>query len=391
MLKEKIESYIVESNWYESTKSFEHLNLKDELLRGIYSYGFEKLSAIQQKAIKPIILGKDLIVIACSGLGKTYTYILAILAAIDETVNQCQALIIIPTRELACQIPTIIEQIANYYHVTSCICVGGAGSLSLKDCLRILKEGVQVVVGTAGRISEMILKNFIDLRHFKILVFDEIDEIVCRGFEDQINSIIKSVPPKAQLCMFSSTIFPELTTLKKSYMKNPISITMKKEELALEGVFHFYIKIQDEKSKYLTLLDICEKLDKGCAVVYLNRIESRWQDRGVGCSYISGENFKSNKEMYFNKFNTDSDTCLLVENRFSNDIDVIQANLVINYEMPPYYSIYLKRVGFTEIYGRKRIAINFLSKTDEKTLANFLTNNNISIMELPKDFENLLV
>ena len=163
---------LIESNWDETVESFDDMGLKDQLLRGIYSYGFERPSVIQQKGIKPIILGRDSIAQAQSGTGKTATFTIGLLQAIDTSVRQCQSLILAPTRELAQQITRVVSQIGDYMKIKCHACIGGT---VVREDIRILEQGVHVVVGTPGRVFDMMQRKHLSTNYLKIFILDEAD------------------------------------------------------------------------------------------------------------------------------------------------------------------------------------------------------------------------
>merc|ERR1711981_546010 len=165
---------ISESNWNEACATFDEMNLKEDLLRGIYAYGFEKPSTIQQRGIVPIVRGHDTIAQAQSGTGKTATFTIGVLQRVDLNVKQCQALILAPTRELA-----------NQSHKVVC----SIGDSKVADDIDMLRRGVHIVVGTPGRVFDMIERRALDVRAVKVFVLDEADEMLSRGFTDQIYDV----------------------------------------------------------------------------------------------------------------------------------------------------------------------------------------------------------
>jgi translation initiation factor 4A len=175
---------VVETNWDEVVESFDDMALKDDLLRGIYAYGFEKPSAIQQRGIMPVLSGHDTIAQAQSGTGKTATFSISVLQLIDPKIKNTQALILAPTRELAQQIQKVVRALGDYLKITSHACVGGT---LIRDDIRILRDGAQVVVGTPGRVYDMINRKVLYLDDVKIFVLDEADEMLSRGFKEQVN------------------------------------------------------------------------------------------------------------------------------------------------------------------------------------------------------------
>ena len=183
--------------------SFDGLNINDNILRGIYAYGFEKPSAIQTKSIPTIIEGKDVIAQAQSGTGKTGAFSIGMLSRIDPELKRTQAIIILPTHELADQVLTVIKEISSYTDITNMLVVG---KTSVQQCMRDLDNNPQVIVGTPGRILDMILKHKLYTESVKMLIFDEADEILSYGFKDNIYNIVQSIPKETQICLFSATL-----------------------------------------------------------------------------------------------------------------------------------------------------------------------------------------
>ncbi|CAG0891930.1 unnamed protein product [Darwinula stevensoni] len=186
---------VIESNWDEVVEKFDDMNLKEDLLRGIYAYGFEKPSAIQQRAIIPCIRGHDVIAQAQSGTGKTATFSIAILQQIDTSLRECQALILAPTRELAQQIQKVVIALGDYMNAQCHACIGGT---DVRENVRKLELGMHVIVGTPGRVYDMISRRALRTNHIKIFVLDEADEMLSRGFKDQIYDVFKMLNSNIQ-------------------------------------------------------------------------------------------------------------------------------------------------------------------------------------------------
>jgi len=221
----------IESNWTETVESFDALELNEDLLRGIYAYGFEKPSAIQQKGILPLIRGRDSICQAQSGTGKTATFAIGVLQRIDIKNRTCQALLLAPTRELAQQIQKVVIQLGDFMQAQCHACIGGT---NVRDDIRKLQEGVHIVVGTPGRVYDMIDRRALRASDIKMFVLDEADEMLSRGFKDQIYDVFKFMPQKVQVCLFSATMPGDVHDITKHFMRDPVRILVKKDELTLE-------------------------------------------------------------------------------------------------------------------------------------------------------------
>jgi superfamily II DNA/RNA helicase len=211
--------------------SFDQMGIREDLLRGIYAYGFEKPSAIQQRAVMPIITGRDAIAQAQSGTGKTSMIALAVCQMIDTSTREVQALILSPTRELAAQTEKVILAIGDFMNVQAHACIGGK---SIGEDIRKLEHGVQVVSGTPGRVYDMIKRRTLRTRAIKLLILDESDEMLSRGFKDQIYDVYRYLPPDLQVVLVSATLPHEILEMTNKFMTDPVRILVKRDELTLE-------------------------------------------------------------------------------------------------------------------------------------------------------------
>lgn len=243
------------------------MDLKEDLLRGIYAYGFEKPSAIQQRAIMPCIKGLDVIAQAQSGTGKTATFSIAILQQIDVTINDCQALILAPTRELAQQIQKVVLSLGDYMQARCHACIGGT---LVREDLRKLEQGVHVVVGTPGRVYDMMTRGALNVRNLKMFVLDEADEMLSRGFKEQIYDVFRNLHKDVQVILLSATMPREVLDVTKCFMRSPVRILVRKEELTLEGIKQFFVFVEREDWKFDTLCDIYDTLTITQAVIFCN-------------------------------------------------------------------------------------------------------------------------
>jgi ATP-dependent RNA helicase len=210
--------------------TFDAMGLRDDLLRGIYSYGFEKPSAIQQRAIKPVLKGRDVIAQAQSGTGKTATFSISVLQSIDTQLRETQALVLSPTRELATQIQKVILALGDYMNVQCHACIGGT---NIGEDIRKLDYGQHVVSGTPGRVFDMIKRRNLRTRSIKLLVLDEADEMLNKGFKEQLYDIYRYLPPGAQVVLLSATLPHEILEMTSKFMTDPVRILVKRDELTL--------------------------------------------------------------------------------------------------------------------------------------------------------------
>ena len=255
------------ASYDEVHESFDEMGLHENLLRGIYAYGFEKPSAIQQRGIVPFCKGLDVIQQAQSGTGKTATFCSGILQQLDYGSLECQALVLAPTRELAQQIEKVMRALGDYLQVKVHACVGGT---SVRDDQRILMSGVHVVVGTPGRVFDMLRRHSLRPDCIKMFVLDEADEMLSRGFKDQIYDIFQLLPSAIQVGVFSATMPPEALEITRKFMSKPVRILVKRDELTLEGIKQFYVNVEKEDWKLDTLCDLYETLAITQSVIFVN-------------------------------------------------------------------------------------------------------------------------
>lgn len=391
-VQEEDDETLFESNWTETVNTFEELNLDTDLLRGIYGIGFVKPSVIQQKGILPVLKGRDTIAQAQSGSGKTATFSISVLQNIDKTDLKPQALIIAPTRELAMQIADVVSKLGYYLKVKVHLCVGGT---SVSDERNKLKEGCHVVVGTPGRIKDMITRQYLSTSFLKMLVVDEADEMLGMGFLEQINEIIKVIPPDCQIALFSATISPEIIKLTKDIMNDPAKILVKKENLTLEGIKQYYLSCSTDQNKYENLFEIFSNIDINQCIIYCNTKEKAKilaekmieSDYMVSC--ISSDLPQEKRNEIMKEFREGASRILVSTDLLARGIDVQQVGLVINFELPNKKENYIHRIGRSGRYGRRGVAINLVSQHEATYLMQIQEFYQTQISELPSDLSEL--
>ena len=388
------EEQIIESNWDESVASFDDMELHDDLLRGIYAYGFEKPSAIQQRGIIPILRGHDCIAQAQSGTGKTATFAISILQSINiKEVMGCQALVLAPTRELAAQIQKVIVALGDYLQAKVHACVGGT---AVREDIRKLQEGVHIVVGTPGRVHDMINRGALRLDDIKLFVLDEADEMLSRGFKDQIYDVFKFLPENIQVCLFSATMPSEVLDVTNKFMREPARILVKRDELTLEGIKQFFIAVEREEWKLDTLCDLYETLTITQAIIYCNtRRKVDWMTekmtaRDFTVSAMHGDMDQRERDLIMREFRSGSSRVLITTDLLARGIDVQQVSLVINYDLPTNRENYIHRIGRSGRFGRKGVAINFLTAGDVRYLRDIEQFYHTQIEEMPMDVADLI-
>ncbi len=383
---------LLDSNWTETVENFEDLNLKKDLLRGIFGFGFVKPSAIQQKAIKPIIMKKDIIAQAQSGSGKTATFVISMLQNIDHEDLKPQALIIAPTRELAIQIAEVVKSLGLYLKISVHLCTGGT---QISEDKKKLKEGVHLVVGTPGRIRDMMNRQILNPSYLKMLIIDEADEMLGLGFLDQINEIIKMIPPDCQICLFSATIPPEIIKLTENIMNDPAKILVKKENLTLEGIKQYYLSCSNDTNKYENLFEIFANIDVNQCIIYVNtkdkaeRLAQQMREKEFIVSCIHGSMEQEKRNAVMKEFREGASRILISTDLLARGIDVHQVGLVINFELPPKKENYIHRIGRSGRFGRRGIAINLISVHEASYLIEIQEFYHTHIAQLPTDLAEI--
>ncbi|KAF5378327.1 hypothetical protein D9615_008723 [Tricholomella constricta] len=410
----------IESNWDQIVDNFDNMDLKPELLRGIYAYGFERPSAIQQRAIVPVVKGHDVIAQAQSGTGKTATFSISILqqvgiqfplppaiptrnaniapslpppSQLDMSIKGTQALILAPTRELAQQIQKVVIALGDYMNIESHACVGGT---NVREDMAKLQEGVHVVVGTPGRVYDMINRRALRTDNIKLFCLDEADEMLSRGFKDQIYEVFQLLPHDTQVVLLSATMPADVLEVTKKFMRDPVRILVKRDELTLEGIKQFYIAVEKEEWKLDTLCDLYETVTITQAVIFCNTrrkvdwLTEKMYSREFTVSAMHGDMEQKQREVLMKEFRSGSSRVLITTDLLARGIDVQQVSLVINYDLPSNRENYIHRIGRGGRFGRKGVAINFVTTEDVRMLRDIEQFYNTQIDEMPLNVADLI-
>jgi len=373
--------------------SFDTLNLKDNLLRGIYSYGFENPSKIQNKAIPILVTGKDIIAQAQSGTGKTGAFLIGALQKLEIEKKETQILILAPTHELVHQIYGVSVELSKYLDVTIMEVVGGT---NVGECQRDLEKNPQIIIGTPGRVLDMIQKRYLFTNHISTLIFDEADETLSYGFKVTIYNIIKTIPETSQICLFSATMPDEVIELSDNFMNQPEKILVKKEALTLEGITQFYINVKVNDWKYDVLKDLYDTINIAQCIIYINsknklmEIYEKLMHDNFPVSYIHGELTSKERKQVMEEFKSGHSRILLSTDLLSRGIDVQQLSLVINFDLPKSKETYIHRIGRSGRYGRKGVAINLVTDRDIPHMDEIAEFYDTKIVEMPQNLEDYL-
>jgi len=370
---------------------FNSMGLKEQLLRGIFAYGFERPSAIQQRAITPILEGRDVIAQSQSGTGKTTIFCIGVLQTIDTRTSETQALVLSPTRELAVQSRTVMMAFGDFLNVRAHACIGGE---SIAEDLRNLQAGVHVVSGTPGRVYDMIQRRALNTRHLKMLVIDEADEMLNRNFKEQLYDIYRYLPPKTQVVLVSATLPVDVLEMTTKFMQQPVRVLVKRDELTLEGIKQFFVAVEKEEWKFDTLCDLYLTITQ--AVIFCNTkkkvdwLADQMRQANFTVASMHGDMKQQERNSIMEEFRSGKQRVLIASDVWGRGIDVQQVSLVINYDLPNSRELYIHRIGRSGRFGRKGVAINFVRNDDIRILRDIEQYYGTQIDEMPMNVADLL-
>jgi translation initiation factor 4A len=382
-----------DNNGYEvvTYEKWDELDLKDDILRGIYATGFENPSQIQKTAIKPMMQKHDIIAQAPSGTGKTCAFTVGSLERIDLEDKSIQIIILAPTHELVKQITGVISSISSAMEgIRIKTLVGGT---PVNDDIRDLRENTpHIIVGSTGRVNDMLRRNQLNTKSIKLMVLDEADEMLSGGFKDQVYDIFQSLPSTAQTAIFSATMPPYMLEMTDKFMKNPVKITLEAEKLNLEGIEQFYLAVENDDAKFHALKSLFDCLTVNQTIIYVNSVQRviDLYDGMIkdGYSVICLHSSMSSAERgdAIREFRSGSFRVLISSNVTSRGIDIQQVSTVINFDLPRSVNTYLHRIGRSGRWGRKGMAINFITRQDVSNMKFIENHYKSNIQELPSDF-----
>ena len=372
--------------------SFAAMGLAPDLLRGIFAYGFEKPSAIQQRAILPIVSGRDLIAQSQSGTGKTAVFCIGLLQGLDLKSSETQALVLSPTRELAEQTQRVMLALGDYMSVRCHACIGGK---SVQEDVRRLDAGVHAVSGTPGRVFDMIQRRHLRTRALRTLVLDEADEMLARGFKEQIYDIYRHLPPATQVVLVSATLPGEVLEMTSKFMREPVRVLVRRDEVTLDCIRQFFVDVGEEQWKFDTLCDLYDTLTITQAVIFCNKrakvdwLAAKLREAHFTVSAMHGDQPQRERDAVMAEFRSGATRVLVATDVWGRGIDVQQVSLVINYDLPTNRELYVHRIGRSGRFGRKGVAINFVTAEDMRALRDLERHYSTKIEPLPADIADI--
>jgi translation initiation factor 4A len=375
----------------ESFMKWDELDINPSILRGIYSYGFETPSPIQSKSIISITKGKDIIAQAQSGTGKTAAFSVGALSRVNTSSKTNQVLILSPTHELTRQIYEVITSLSS--SMKNIRIKTMLGKTSIEEDIESLKENVpHIIVGCPGRVYDMIRRKFIKANNLSLIILDEADEMLSSGFKDQVYNIFQYLNNNVQVALFSATLPPNILQMTNKFMKDPVKICVNAESLTLEGIKQYYIALEDDRQKFLTLKDLYQYISVSQCIVYCNSVKRvtdlyevlKEDNFPVACIHSSMD--KVEREKSFRDFRTGKTRVLISSDITARGIDIQQVSVVINFDIPKDIHIYLHRIGRSGRWGRKGTGINFITRKDTRKMQDIESYYATQIEELPAEF-----
>jgi len=375
--------------------SWDELDISSELLRGIYSAGFEKPSPIQKKAIKPILLGKDIIAQAQSGTGKTATFTIGALSKVDIKAEDLQILVLSPTRELSTQTEEVFIKIGSMMRGLKIKTL--VGGTYVDDDIRSIKANMpHIITGCPGRVCDIMRRMSLG-KTIKLVILDEADELLSYGFKEQVYNIFQMFNTNVQVALFSATMPVGLNTITDKFMRSPVNIIVKAEQLTLEGISQFFVAVEDDAQKFSTLKDIYKFIAVSQCIIYCNsvkRVEDLYDamvlDKFAVCC-IHSNMAKPDRDHAFSEFKNGKYRVLISSNVTARGIDIQQVSTVINFDVPKCVHTYLHRIGRSGRWGRKGVGLNLITQRDLQKIREIEAFYHSQINEMPGNIAELLV
>jgi translation initiation factor 4A len=376
--------------------SFDEMGIPENILRGIYSIGFERPSEIQSMAIVPMRERRDILAQAQSGTGKTGTFIIGGLSNLDTTLNEVQMVVLCPTRELADQTTSVAKGIGEYMGLRVHTVTGGT---SVSEDLAILNQSKigpahvpHLLVATPGRLYDLLHRKAVNPRTIRVLVLDEADQMLEARFREQVHCILgMGWSDKTQVALLSATMIPEITTVAKSLLNDPVTILLDPDDVTLEGIKQWYVKVDRDEYKLDTLCDIWEHLSIQQATIFVNtRARAEWlgdqmRSRGFDLDFIHGDMSVAERKARMMDFRSGKCRVLISTDLIARGIDVQQISVVINFELPVQRENYIHRIGRSGRYGRKGASINMVTEREMRAQGEIESFYGTKINILPLD------
>lgn len=347
---------------------FNELNLSREVLQAIEEMGFVNPSEVQEGTIPEILDGHDLLAQAQTGTGKTASFGIPMIEKIvDNNYESLQALVLVPTRELARQVSEELQKLAKHKKFIKVLAIYGGADMGKQ--LRELKRGASIVVGTPGRVMDHMKRKTLDLCHLKFLVLDEADEMFDMGFRDDMKTIIEKTNDDRQTLFFSATFDNEIKEFSKLYQNNPKKVIIEKKELTAEKIKQYYLELnRNMKTEILNRLILIHKPKK--SIIFCNtkrmveNLEEEIAQKGYKVDSLHGDMRQSSRDNVMKKFRKGTIDVLIATDVAARGLDVSDIDIVFNYDLPQQAEYYVHRIGRTARAGKKGLSFSFVTSRD---------------------------
>lgn len=374
-------------------EDWDKFNLKEEVHRGLLSYGFEKPTAIQQKAIKPLIDGRDIVGQAQSGTGKTGAFTVGTLQRVDVSQQSTQVIILSNTHILAKQTFKVINDIAKYCDGIVTKLLIGKTAVS-EDINELRARTPHVIVGTPGRVYDMMKRRHFDTSQMKLFIMDEADEMLQKGFKDQIYEIFKYFNDSVQIALFSATMPSDILILTEKFMRDPVKIILKADQVTLKGIKQFHVALPDDQGKFDCLKDLFEIISTTQTIIYakscerVTRLYNAMISDGFTVCSVHSDMLPADRDETIEKFKNGQYRVLISSAMTSRGFDVQQVSTVIIFDVDTFANNlenYVHAIGRSGRFGRKGLAINFVTKQDMDIIKAIESKYSTNIDELPQN------
>lgn len=376
---------------------FDDLPLSDELLHGIFSYGFEKPSAIQSVAILPLIKGRDIIGQAQSGTGKTGAFGIGCLARMDPKLRAPQGIIVCHSHELADQTTKVLREIGAFMKVGVVLAIGG---VPRHQNVRDIRAGPCIVVGTPGRILDLASSGELPFTSLRTFIVDEADEMLRDRFAEQVSDIVSvGLPTTCTMGLFSATLPEETADLAKRILNEPVKVTLRQADVKLDGIKQFAVELEDDSQKLSVLADIFQSISIPHSIIFTNtkeradRLHYALTQDGYPVSVIYGDPMpQAERKRRMDEFREGKTRVLIATNLLARGIDVQTVSMVFNFDVPSFEDkeSYIHRIGRCGRYGRKGTAINLVTAPEKDVLDQISAHYSFGLKPLPAELTGVL-
>lgn len=372
---------------------FEEMNLMPEILKAVLDMGFEEATPIQAQSIEVIRSGKDVIGQSQTGTGKTAAYAIPCIEKIDAGDKRLQAVILCPTRELAIQVAEEFKKMLKYKNDIRVTSIYGGQSMYLQ--VMEIKKGVQVIIGTPGRVIDHINKGTLKMDNVRTIILDEADEMLDMGFRDDIVEIMTGMPEDRQTILFSATMAKGILDLTKKFQKDPCHIKVARTELTVPKIEQLYIELK-EKTKIEALCRILEMRTPKLSIVFCNtkkkvdEVSEQLQVRGFAAEALHGDLKQEQRDKVMQKFRNGTTEILVATDVAARGIDVYDIDIIFNYDLPQDSEYYVHRIGRTGRAGKSGISYTFIVGREISKLRDIMKYTKANIQQqLPPSLEDI--